>query len=151
MANYGAELQATAATTETHSSLRSNASTAHRTWLEEIIFGCEATSADNAFLWTVTRVDGTTAGTATAVTPEKKDLADRAAQAQVHENFTAEPTTYAAVPVLSVPLNQKATFRWAALTPGSEIVTPATASAGVGIRTPTAPASICTVTIGFRE
>ena len=151
MARYGAELQDTAGASTTMGSLRSNGTTAHRTWLEELILGSEATPADNAFLWTVTRVSNAGAGTATAVTAALKDMADRAAQAQVHENFTAEPTTYDSIPLLSIPLNQKATFRWAAVTEGSEIVTPATTGAGIGIRTPVSSAVLITATIGFRE
>ena len=49
----------------------------------------------------------------------------------VGENHTVEPTYTAAKELLEVPLNTRATFRWAAA-PGSELVIPATNDAGIG-------------------
>jgi hypothetical protein len=97
--------------------------------------GSEATPADNAFLYRVRRC--TTAGTSTAVTPTALDPADAATEQDAGENHTVEPTYTANSEQLVVPLHQRATFQWTAA-PGREIVTPATASNGLGIDTPTA-------------
>jgi hypothetical protein len=53
------------------------------------------------------------------------------------ENLTVDPTLTANAILLSLPLNQRASFRWVPA-PGSELVTPATASNGLALRTPTA-------------
>ena len=103
--------------------------TLRRSWIEEMIFADEGTPADNVLVWKCGRV--TAEGTATAVTPTKKDPADAASDMNVGENHTVEPTYTANEEVLEVPLNTRATFRWVAA-PGGEIVTPATNDAGLG-------------------
>ncbi len=60
-----------------------------------------------------------------------------------------EPT-YTGIALLSIPLNQRATFRWVA-NPGSELVIPATANNGFGIETDTAAAVAVTAQIFFEE
>lgn len=109
--------------------LGSNASTAQRNYLAEYIVADEGTPADNVVLHTLQRC--TALGTSTAVTSTLLDLADRAAQAAVGENHTAEPTYTANTEVAEFALNTRATFRWVAA-PGFEIITPATVASGVG-------------------
>ncbi len=152
MPKYAVDMQATSATAETLGSIRADATTVRRVKWYDIMFGSEATPADAAISWTVTRVSAAGAGTATAVTPALLDPADAASLADAHENFSAEPTTYDAVPVLNIALNQRATFRWVAA-PGGEMVTAATASVGAGIRTPVISTGtpIVTATVHFEE
>lgn len=152
MAKYAAELQDTSGTTTTAGAIRCDATTVRRAKLYDIMMGSEATPADAALLWTATRSDGTTGGTATAVTPTRLDLADAAALTDALENFTAEPTTYDAIPLLSIALNQRASFRWVA-SPGGELVIPATANALIGFRHPVISTGtpIVTVSVHFEE
>jgi hypothetical protein len=70
------------------------------------------------------------------VTPEPLDQADAAAVSVAGSNFTVNPTLTANLLPLSIPLNQRASFRWVAA-PGSEIVIPATANNGILTSTPT--------------
>lgn len=147
MANYTAPVQRTAGIAVTVGSLAADATAPRRQKLYDLIVGSEASPADNAFLWTTTRF--TAAGTSTAVTPEAVDGADAAALADVGEDHTAEPT-YTGISLLDIPLNQRATFRWVA-NPGSELVIPATANNGLGLRTPTATAVVVTAQIFFEE
>lgn len=148
MAKYSAEINRTADAAKTVGSLSSDATTPRRSKLYEIICGCEAAPDDKAFKWTVTRT--TAAGTSTPVTLFSLDAADAACLSDVGENHSVEPT-YTGAEGLSIPLNQRATFRWVAKE-GGEIIIPATANAGLGIRTPTAgAASAITATIFFQE
>ena len=61
-----------------------------------------------------------------------------------------EPTYTANLVLLSVALNQRATFRWVA-SPGGELVYPATASNGLGIQTTTASAVAISATVHYNE
>lgn len=135
MAKYAAPLSATLATGETLGSVRVDATTPRRFKVYDLILGTTTTPADAAIRWTLTRVSAAGAGTATTVTPAILDPADAAALADCHQDFSAEPTTYDSVALLAIALNQRASFRWVA-SPGGEIVVAATASIGVGIRTP---------------
>lgn len=150
MANYAAKLsKATTSATVSLGSIEAPASGQRRIALYDIIMGSDATPADNAFLFELQR--STTAATGTAVTPLPLDPADAAAAALAKSNNTVDGTKTAGQIPLSVPLNQRATFRWVAA-PGSEIIIPATASNGLHINTPTAintPAA--EVTTFFRE
>ena len=107
----------------------SNAGTVQRNWIHEYTIANVGTPADLVTLHTVQRT--TAIGTQTAVTPTVMDFADRAAQADVGENHTGEPTYTAAEELDEVPLNNRALYRWVAA-PGWEIVCPATAGDGVG-------------------
>lgn len=130
MARYHSFGNNTLATAQdTALSVLANASTANRTKTYELIFADEGTPADNVLLWTVQRC--TAEGTATGVTPTPLDPADRAAQANVGENHTAEPTYTSSEELLEFALNTRATFRWVAA-PGGELVCPATANNGWG-------------------
>lgn len=139
MAKYAVELNRTASASLSVGSITSDATTPRRLKLYEMILGSEATPGDFAFLWQLQRC--TDAGTSTSVTPRPLDPADAAALFDSGENHTVDPTVSAGVILSSIPLNQRATIRWAAL-PGGEIVVPATASNGLAVRTPTAGALV---------
>ena len=107
-------------------------STARRGYVEDIIFGADGTPADNALVFTVMRQTADD-GTKTNVTPLAVDPADPAFTGLSRVNYTVEPTITASSNLLSLEINQRATFEWACA-PGSELVIPATANAGVAIR-----------------
>jgi len=147
MANFGQEFnKATTSTTVGVGALCAAAASMRRAELYDFIFGSEATPADQVFLWEINR--STTVPTGTAVTPAPLDLADTLASTiQAFENLTVQGTNTAGVVPLSVPLNQRATFRWVA-PPGGNLIIPATANAGFHFNTPTAsgtPAATCNV------
>lgn len=148
MAAYAVEMNRTASTTASVGSITADATRPRRGKWYDVIFGAEATPADNAFRYIIQRV--TAAGTSTAVTPQPLDPADAATEADAGENHTIEPTYTAGAILLAVGLNQRATFRWVA-SPGGELVYPATASNGLGVQTPTSSAVAITSTIHFVE
>jgi len=137
MAKFGVTMQRTASASLSVGSLTAAASSMRRAKIYDLMFGSEATPADNAFLWQVQAC--TTAGTAgTNPTPKALDAADSLASTiVVGQAHSVDPTLTANALPLSIGLNQRATFRWVAA-PGGEIVIPATASNGFAIRTPTA-------------
>jgi hypothetical protein len=149
MAKYSAQFNRAASAAAAVGTITADATTPRRQKIYDILVGSEAAPADFAFLWTLDRC--TTAGTSTAVTPTKLDPADAAALADAGENHTAEPTFTAGEVALSIPLNQRATIRWVA-SPGGELIIPAVASNGIGIRTPTAGAAAAiTASVHFEE
>jgi hypothetical protein len=139
MGKYAAKGQRTASANTTVMGLNAPGSGMRRAKIYDLILGSEGAPADVANLWELNRF--TAAGTSTAFTPLPLDPADAAAATVAGENHSAEPTYTAAAKLLEVALNQKATFRWVAI-PGGELVIPATASNGIGIRTPTAGSSV---------
>lgn len=150
MARYGSELnKATTSTTVGVGSIEAPGTSMRRAAIYDLIFGSEATPADNAFLWEVNR--STAAATGTSVTPNPLDSADAACVTLTKENLTIQGTNTAGSVPLAIPLNQRATFRWVAA-PGGELIVPATANAGYHFNTPTAigtPAA--TMTVNFNE
>lgn len=96
----------------------------------DVVLSSTATPADNAGNYSLKRT--TTAGTATAVTPQALDSANPAAVTTAGKAHTAEPTYTAGSDVLYISTNQRATFRWVAA-PGGELVVPATANNGIGL------------------
>jgi len=138
MAKFGVTMQRTASATLAVGSLTAAAASMRRAKVYDLIFGCEATANDFAFLWQVQRC--TTAGTASAATMNSLDSADTLATTivggQVH---TVDPT--GTTVLLSVAVNQRSTFRWVA-GPYGELIIPATASNGIKIETPTAGALV---------
>ena len=97
--------------------------------LFDIVIGCDATPADQATRFVIQRF--TAAGTTTAVTPEPLDPGDPAALAAAGANASAEPTYTSGKILQTIPLNQRATFRWVA-DPTKGYKAPATASNGLG-------------------
>ena len=148
MAAYSVRLARTASTTASLGTIGADATRPRRGKFYDVIFGSEATPADNAFRYLIQRC--TALGTSTAVTPQPLDPADAATESDAGENHTIEPTYTANALLLSVGLNQRATFRWVA-SPGGELVYPATASNGLGVQTPTSSAVAITATVHYVE
>lgn len=148
MAKYAVDLQRTASTTASVGNITADATRPRRLKWYDIVLGAQGTVGDNPFLYTLQRC--TTAGTSTAVTPQPLDPADAATEADAGENHTIEPTYTAAAILLNIGLNQRATFRWVAQ-PYGELVTPATASNGIGVQTPTSSAVAITTQIHVDE
>ena len=108
------------------------AATTVRPRLFDIILGSQASPADQAAQYAVTRF--TAVGTAGSnPTPLPVDPGDVASTATAGISHSVEPTYTASTDVLSISLNQRATFRWVA-SPGFELVAPATATNGLGLR-----------------
>ena len=101
--------------------------------LVDVLVGCAATPADLATLFYLQRF--TAPGTeGSGLVPAPLDPDDPAALADFGVGvFAAEPTYTAATILLSIALNQRATFRWVAA-PGCELVAPATADNGIGCK-----------------
>jgi hypothetical protein len=148
MGAYVVEMNRTASTSASVGTITADATRPRRGKMYDWMFGSEASPADNAFLWQAARV--TTAGTGSAVTPTATDPGDAATESDSIENATIEPSYTANAILLSIPLNQRATFRWVAA-PYGELVYPATASNGIGIKTPTSSAVAITTTIHYNE
>lgn len=135
MGMMNVDFQRTASASASLGSMTADATRPRRLSVLDLILGSEATPADAAILFTVRRC--TAAGTSTAVTPTMTNPADPATEYDAGENHSAEPTYTAGAILLNLPLNQRATFRWAALKEDAEWVMPATASNGFGIETDT--------------
>lgn len=148
MANYAIQVNRTASNTASLGTWGADATRPRRLKFYDLMFGSEASPADNAFLYIVQRC--TALGTSTAVTPSPIDPADAATESDAGENHTIEPTYTANLVLLAIALNQRATFRWVAA-PGGELVTPATASNGLGIQTPTSSAVAISATVHAAE
>jgi len=151
MAKFASEMnKGTTSTTVGVGSIEAAGSSMRRIKVYDLVFGSEATPADQAFLFEVNR--STTASTGTTVTPNALDPADSlAAVTLTKENLTVQGTNTAGAVPLAVPLNQRATFRWVAY-PGSELVVPATANNGFHFNTPTASGTpAATITVMFEE
>lgn len=131
MRKYGVDAQGAIGTNITVLTLV--AATTTRGWLYDIIAGSDATPADIASEFNIVRF--TAAGTAgSSPTPRPLDPANPAALLTAGSAvFSVEPTYTANSSLLNFSLNQRATFRWVAI-PGGEIVVPATAASGVGLR-----------------
>jgi hypothetical protein len=148
MANYVVQLNRTASTTLPVGTVTADATRPRRIKWYDLMFGSEASPADNPFLWTVQRC--TALGTSTGVTPTALDSADAATESDAGENHTIDATQTANLILLAIALNQRATFRWVAA-PGGELVYPATASNGLAINTPTSSAVAVTATVMYQE
>ena len=130
MAKYrssGSQTLTTSIVTALH--IASNATTVQRNIVEEYTIANVGTPADLVTLHTVQRI--TAVGSHTDVTPTVNNFEDRAAQADVGENHTSEPTYTSSEEIDEVPLNNRALYRWVAA-PGWGIVCPSTAGDGVG-------------------
>lgn len=147
MANYGVKMsKAITSVTEGVGAIYAPAAAMRRVRIYDLLFGSSA-AADGQFVFDVQRI--TTAPTSTLVVPDPLDPADPACVTLAGENVTVNGTLTAGVVLLSVPLNQRSTVRWACRD-GKELVIPATASNGVQIQTPTAvntPAAVVTAQI----
>lgn len=149
MAKYSLELNRTASNTLSVGFFQATATSPRRLKVLDWMFGSEATPASNAFLWTLNRVTaaGSPAG-GSAVTPAPLDVADAAALFDCTEGPTTDPTI--TTTLLSIPLNQQATFRWVAA-PGCEPTSPATDNLGFAVKTPTSSAVAVTTSLIIEE
>lgn len=126
------------------------ATAAVRPGIFEAIVGCAATPADQAGNFAIGRT--TANGTAGSnPTPQSLDSADVASITTAGAAHSAEPTYTAGAKLLSFSMNQRATFRWVAV-PGYELISPATASNGMGFYLVSATAStVFDGTLYFKE
>lgn len=84
----------------------------------DLMVGASGTPADTVLTYSVDRA--TVTGTGTPVTPEPLDAAIAlAATGTAEEDHTVEPTI-AGIPVIELPVNQRASYRWVAA-PGGEL------------------------------
>lgn len=116
------------------------AATTVRPSIMEVLLGCAATPADQAANFGLNRFTavGTSAGS--PPTPRPFDPSDVAALATCGHAHSAEPTYTSGERLLSISMNQRATFRWVAI-PGYELRCPASANNGLGLQLITATAS----------
>lgn len=150
MAKYANEWNRTASTSLSVGGAVADPTTPRRLEFTDLIFGSEATPGDAVYLWQAQRC--TTQGVGTGITPNALDPADAAALYDTSENYTGDGVLTAGAIQLSIPLNQRATFRWVAA-PDAPLITPATGLNGLMIRTPTASSLVavtCTAHIGER-
>lgn len=151
MASFAANMTRTASASLSVGALTAAASNPRRAKLYDYVFGsAEAAPADGNSLWQIQRC--TTAGTAgSSVTPQFIDPGDTVAATTVcGQAHSADPTLTSNAILLSIGLNQRATFRWVPA-PGKELTIPATASNGLAFRTPTAALVTCTAQTWFEE
>lgn len=140
MARFMVRMQRTASATLDVGSVLTAAASPRRFKLYDVVVGSEAAPGDFAFLWEMyTRTGAATAGTAPAVTA--LDASDTTASTLVANQAPTTNGAGGSITRLTIPLNQRATFRWVA-NPGGEIVAPATISNGVAAATPTAGALV---------
>jgi len=148
VANYAVNLHRTASTTASVGSVAANATRPRRGEFYDILFGTDGTVGENPFLYVIQRF--TAAGTSTAVTPQPCDPADAATESTAGQNHTVEPTYTAGQILFEWAINQRASARWFATEHG-RLIYPATASNGLGIATPTAPAVLVTTHLWYTE
>lgn len=100
--------------------------------------GALNTTNDTQVLFDVTRFITTSTFAATAVTPSPLDVPDATTDAFFSNNASAEFASVAVagsgLSMLSIPINQRGTFRWRALDDGDNIIIPATALSGLCVR-----------------
>ena len=140
MANYTAPiLQGTVSTTyKTAGALWSTGT--RRIQVYELEFGQTGglASTDCQVQWDVSRFGATVILTATAVVPNVTDIADdNTPLAQFANNATGEVTYTTAgfgLSLKSWAINQRGSYRWRALDDGDNLLIPATAVTGIGIR-----------------
>ena len=133
MAGLMLELTRTASLTLSVGTMVADATRPRRIKFSYLLFGSEGAPADCAIGLRVRRC--TAAGTSTAVTPINMDPADATTEADAGENHTVDATYTANSEVIVTGVNQRATYQWFA-PPDGMIVTPATASNGLGVETP---------------
>lgn len=128
-----------------------------RAKIYDLLVGTNGTPADQAMEYTVARITagstrtyaGIVSSFANALDPADASMASFAMVNSSAENFTY---TGNGVDPWYIGVNQRASYRWVAA-PGSEIVMPATSSAGLGIRSrsPTGYTGTATMTCMFQE
>lgn len=102
-----------------------------RARIYDVLIGTNGTPADNFIEWDISRI--TTNSTATSFTPAALDQADSASTMTATVNSSTFGTITTGSNVFYVGVNQRASYRWVA-SPGGELVSPATSSAGFQLR-----------------
>lgn len=117
--------------------------------LFEIVVGSVSTPADQAIKLSIMRF--TAVGTeGSGFTPTAADPASPAAAGDMGVGvFSVEPTYTASSDLLWISINQRNTFRWIAQE-GRELVAPATANNGLGLRSKSATSTTPTWDTTFR-
>jgi hypothetical protein len=106
-------------------------SATRRLHVYEIIVASDATPGDQASKFALMRT--TARGTqSTTIAPNALNPESPASIANLDTAWSVDPTITALSQLLQFALNQRATFRWVAV-PGSEIIVPATANAGLAL------------------
>jgi hypothetical protein len=125
--------------------------------LYDILIGTNGTPADNFLEFDVARttVQGASAvilGTLSSISSALGlDTADTGCAAFTMNNSSVETTITTGAEVWYVGINQRASYRWVAA-PGSELVWPATSSAGFAVRARSAAyTGTATATLLFQE
>ena len=114
----------------TCSTANGGTTTFRRGKIYDVLIGTNGTPADNFIEWDISRI--TTSSTATFVAAPPLDSADSVANCLAASNSSTMGTV--SVPnMFYVGVNQRASYRWVAA-PGSELVWPATSSAGFALR-----------------
>ena len=143
MANYAAPLLQGAMSTTYKSAgilyCNTAANTQRRIQLYEIEMGQTGplSSTDCQVQWDVSRFSQTAILTATAVVPNSLDPADVSPLSLFYNNNTGELTYTGAGFGLNLKnwgINQRGSYRWRALDDGDNLIIPATAGVGVGVR-----------------
>lgn len=125
------------------------AGTTVRPHIYEIQIGSAATPGDQATKWAAQRL--TADGTGTSFTPVPLVSADPAAIATSKVNYSAEPTYTANAIVWQQSIHQRTAYRWFAYE-GRELVVPASANAGIGVKSLSSTATPVTdVCVFWRE
>jgi len=139
MANYSAPLlQGTVSSSfKTAGALWSSG--VRRLMVYEIEFGQTGglASTDCQVQWDVSRFGSTAAIVGAAVVPNALDIADSSPLAQYTNAVTTELTYTGAAAGLSIKswaINQRGSYRWRALDDGDNLIIPATAGTGLGVR-----------------
>ena len=141
MANYSAPLTANAVTSTFKSAgVLWAGATARRIQFYEAEFGQGGAIGTNdcQCQWDLSRIGNTVTLVGTAVTTNLLDPADIASNALFMNAVTTEPCYTTAGNGLSLKswgINQRGSYRWRALDDGDNIMVPAVAGNGVGLRT----------------
>lgn len=115
----------------TYASTTGTTSLVRRGKVYDILIGTNGTPADNAMEFDIARL--TAPSTSAFASANPLDPADAAAASGSIANSTTEGTYTSSGQVWYVGINQRASYRWVAA-PGSELLWPATSSAGLGLR-----------------
>ncbi|MEK7178562.1 MAG: hypothetical protein AAB721_02830 [Patescibacteria group bacterium] len=151
MAKFSVKMQRTLSTTLGVGEVYQPGTNMRRGRIYDMLFGSEAAPGDAAVQWQLQRLTAT--GTGTAVTARQVDPSEGVVASGIlaKENMTVQGTLTANEFPFTLPLNQRASFRWVA-PPDGEIVIPATASVGLALNTPVATTLVvATADIYFNE
>ncbi len=143
MANYESPLLNATVTTAFRSAgvlyVNTVTATQRRIQVYEVEFGQAGglASTDVQVQWDLSRFGATAGLVGTSVVPNSMDSADVSPLSIFQNNLTTDPTYTTAGFGLSLKswgINQRGSYRWRALDDGDNIIIPATAQLGIGLR-----------------